>query len=776
MAWGAWLSMIDLRRRLNVRVMGRLAALTIVASTAAWFLFPFPMRNLEIYPASMQLVDRDGNPLRVVLGPDDTRCDPVDFRGLSDRAVQALVAAEDKRFWRHSGVDVIALTRAVFQNIWFGEVVSGASTLSTQVIRLSTPRRRTLITKLIETFRAIQMECRLSKREILTQYLNRAPFGGNLVGLQAASLRYFGKDASELTLAEASLLAGLPQAPSRFQPNRHLPRALKRREYVLGRMMSLGAIDPAEKAEAERQPLRVGKHPNPFIAPHFCDLVLQELPEDMSNSTSSGSGGARASQRAVFEIRTTLADPLQHIASGALTDHVNRFRQQGIHGGAVVILEVKTGFVRALVGSPDYDDQQHAGQVNGATRPRSPGSALKPFAYAMAFDNGLLTPDSMVADVPTHFTDYDPENFGRQFNGLVTVRKALVQSLNIPALKTVREIGLESFIARLRELGLRSIDQPALHYGLSVVLGTAEVRLLDLVNAYACLARGGVYLPYRLLEKDGMSGGADGFEGQRLFSTAAAYLVADALGGDERPMAVAGHTADVRHPRVAWKTGTSNGHRDAWTVGYNPDYVVGIWLGNPDGTPAHGLIGTEVAAPVVLDIFRRLYPQNDSPWFVQPDEVATIRTCAASGRSPGPKCTNITEGLGIPGVSDPRPCTAHNIVFRGGSDDSTTPESHVQRARRMTGPDSFRRPPLRIESPRDGSVYQVVGVSAQKLDRLTLTATTSESTILYWFVDGRHIGSAPAHQAMAWSLRHGTHVIACSDASGHADRVSIRVE
>jgi penicillin-binding protein 1C len=684
---------------------------------------------LADYPVSFYICDKDGDAMRTVLGPDDCRCAPVSLAAAGEWLPKALIAAEDKRFYRHGGVDMIAVARAVVLDVVCRRIVSGASTISTQVIRMSNPRQRTFATKAIEAVTAIQMEQRLSKSEILEQYLNRMPVGGNLVGMQAGARRYFGKDAADLSLGEAALLAGLPQSPARFRPDRYLKRALKRRAFVLERMQALGFVDAAERERAERQTMNVMPHADAFRAPHFCELVKQKL-----------NAGAVAIDK--FKVTTTLDSSLQSIAEDVLASYRQHLAGKLVYGGAVVIIDVASGDVLAMVGSPDYDDEKHAGRVNCAVMRRSPGSALKPFAYAMGFDCGMITPGSVLQDRPLYFKEYTPRNFDYKFRGAVTARTALIDSLNIPALSLVNRLGMNSFVAELHRLGLVSLDKAVSGYGLSLVLGTGEVKLLNLSNAYACLARGGIYKPYRLWA--GQAGA-----GARVFSAGAAWLVTDVLSGPGRAMAAVGHAGDVVMPRVAWKTGTSSGGRDAWTIGYNPEYVVGVWLGNASGVRGQELTGIGDAAPIVMDVFRQIYPAGRAPWFERPESVAVRKVCAVSGRPVGQQCVDAVDDFYLRGVSDPGLChKKHN------------------------GQRELEGHPLQIVKPLDGDVFVMSDDIAADSQRIMLKATSDDAR-LFWFVDGRFLAGNASSQ---WQLVRGQHEIVCSDEHGRSAAVQIMVE
>lgn len=728
-----------------------------------WVLLPINTGDLESYANTLYLQDRDGGALRTRLGSDALKCAPVPTSQVSHWAGKALIAAEDKRFYSHPGIDLLAILRATGQNLVSGWVVSGASTLSTQIIRMTSPRKRSLQTKATEAFRALQMERVLSKNDILEQYLNRAPFGSNLAGIEAASRFYFGKAAVHLSLAEASLLMGLPQSPSRFRPDRHLPRALKRRDYVLERMHALGMIDKRTQAAALQQPLSIGSHPDTFRAPHFCDLVSATHP--LNTGTC----------------RTTLSPELQQIAEDALQRHSRTIRPHGIRSGAVVILEVRTGAIRALVGSPDYNSPE-GGQVNGATARRSPGSTLKPFAFAQAFDRGFYTPATVLGDVPMQFKDYAPRNANREYHGLVTVRDALIESLNIPAIEAVQKIGLDAFAQHLRMLGLRGLDKPASHYGVSLVLGTAECSLLDLINAYACLAREGEWLPYRLLESETATPPA------RIFSRAASWFISECLGGDERSLSFSGHSADVYQPRVAWKTGTSNGYRDAWTIGYNPDYVIGVWLGNASGEGSDALVGAEIAAPLVARLFRRLYPDSHGPWFARPPELRRATLCSVSGTPTGPHCPSSAEAWVIPSVTATTCCNVHQLLPHDRKTGKPIPMSELPETeplwkvterwpRHITAflrqqdaheNASATSPEPVIISPTDGSTMQLLpSLDSNRPASLALKARYGNpSDTLYWFANNTFIGSAKAADTVYWNASPGTHTLRCTTASG----------
>lgn len=725
------------------------AAAAVVVFAVLWVAFPFDPAPLRRVPAGVTWHDSHGVPLRVRLA--DGGFDSVPGYGWhqDDWIAKAVVAAEDRRFWSHPGVDPLAAARATWQTAAARRRVSGASTLSMQLVRMSAPRPRTVSNKMIEAFRALQMERQLGKREILSLYLDHAPFGANVVGVEAAARRYFAKCARDLTLAEAALLGGIPQSPTRFNPARHPEAAKRRQAYVLERMAAHGMITAEQQANALAQPLRLQLNRHPFHAPHFCDMLARQP-----------TGGATT-------VATTLDLHLQRTVEEAVASRVASLAADGIRGAAVVVLEVKSGAIRALVGSPDFHARVRGAQVNAALAPRSAGSTLKPFVYAMALERGTHTPLRVLHDVPERFSDYEPLNFDKGHRGLVTLRDALVHSLNLPAVQVQREVGQPRFYALLRELGLHTLSRPAEDYGLGLVLGNAEVRLLDLTNAYACLARGGVHIPWRTTP-------APPDAGTRVFSAETCWLVADMLGGDERAMDSTGTVADIRIAPFAWKTGTSSGFRDAWTIAFNPEFAIGVWLGNPDGRPSPALLGSKAAAPLVWEISRRLYPDGTGPWFPKPAAVETREVCTVSGQTPCPDCPRTVQDHAVKGVTRFQTCEAH----RFGPDPVWPPRvAEFLRTRGHAEAMAADGGGLAITSPADGSAYLVVrDANPAGRQRIPLTATAGDpAAALHWFVNDQYIGESRSGGTLFWDLRPGSHRVVCSDARGASRTVRISV-
>ncbi len=517
--------------------------------------FPFPYKKINNIRYSKCVLDKNGQLLRVFTVTDDSWLMPVELNEVNPYFIKATLSIEDKRFMKHHGVDIFAAARAAKLNITNKKIISGASTISMQTIRLLEGRKRSFLNKVIEAVHAVRLETLYSKDRVLKLYFEIAPYGGNISGVKAASLRYFQKYPKDLTLAECALLAGLPQSPSRLRPDRHPERAKKRRDMVLFNMLKDGLITAKQYDKAKHEPVLVKVHPFPFNAPHFTDFINKRYAADKN-------------------VVTTLDSNIQHFAELTLKEIVEELRPQGVTNGAVVVIENATGKIRAMVGSSDFFSKEDSGQVNGALSKRCPGSTLKPFTYALGFDAGLYTPRMVLADVPVQYDGYSPLDYDKEFRGPVTVREALVESLNIPAVEVLDSIGYRKLYLFLKDAGISTLNKPPQYYGLALTLGSADVNLLVLTNAYAALARLGVYKPYHFIESDDLS------VSKRILSEGACYLVSDILSDTKRLEAIGVYRDEKIRPKIAWKTGTSYGHKDAWTVAYNSEYTVGVWIGN----------------------------------------------------------------------------------------------------------------------------------------------------------------------------------------------------
>lgn len=532
-------------------------------------LWPLPMPADDL---ARVVLAEDGTPLWRFADAEGVWRYPVTLDQVSPYYLEALLTYEDRWFYRHPGVNPLALGRAAWQNLTGGRVLSGGSTLSMQVARLLDPHSRTLPGKLRQVWRTAQLEWHLSKRQILELYLNRAPFGGTLQGVAAASWAYLGKSPLQLTPAEAALLAVLPQAPSRLRPDRHPERARLARDKVLQRLGEYQVWPQQRIAEAQEEPLLLAPRQEPALAP----LLARRL--------------NRADSPPL--IHTTLDAALQRRLEDLLLGWRARLPERT--SAAILVVESQTMAVRAYLGSVDLGDERRFGHVDMITALRSPGSTLKPFLFGMAMDDGLIHSESLLQDVPRRYGDYRPGNFSMGFSGPVAASSALALSLNLPAVQLLEAYGPKRFAAQMRMGGMPLSLPTAAEPNLSLILGGAGSRLEDLVSGYSAFARDGMSAPLRLQPDAPLVE-------RRLLSPGSAWIIRRILSGQARPDRDP-HAELVQRPQLAWKTGTSYGFRDAWSIGVGPRYLIGIWIGRPDGTPVPGQFGLASAAPLMLQV------------------------------------------------------------------------------------------------------------------------------------------------------------------------------
>ncbi|MGA2057957.1 MAG: penicillin-binding protein 1C [Bradyrhizobium sp.] len=552
-----------------------LAGLTLAVTFAAWVASLGPLPLEQAREVSTTIVDRHGKLLRAYAMADGRWRLPVNAATDVDPTyLKLLFAYEDHRFRSHAGVDPVALIRAAFQLVTRGHIVSGGSTITMQLARLMEPRRqRSISAKFRQIARAIEIERQMNKDQILDLYLAMAPFGGNLEGVRAASIAYFGKEPKRLSLSEAALLVALPQSPENRRLDRYPAAARAARDRVLDRMVEEGVVSDADAANAKAVPVPKLRKPMPILAPHSADNAMLSVKNKPV-------------------IALTLDAPLQQALETLARDRATALGPS--ISVAILVVDNASGDVLARVGSPDYFDDRRAGQVDMTRAVRSPGSTLKPFIYGLAFEDGFVHPESLIDDRPIRFGSYAPENFDMTFQGTVPVRKALQMSLNVPAIALLDRVGASRLSSRLRQAGanleLPKDEAP----GLAMGLGGVGITLQDLVMLYSGLARLGNTRPLRELQGQHEAAG----EPQRLLDQVAAWQVANVLLGTPPP-------ENGVHNRIAFKTGTSYGYRDAWSIGFDGRITIGVWVGRPDGAPAPGIVGRTAAAPILFDAFAR---------------------------------------------------------------------------------------------------------------------------------------------------------------------------
>ncbi len=577
---------------------------------------------------SPRIYARDGTLIRADLNDSEEYLFPLPTTEIPQSVQRAIIAAEDRRFWSHPGVDPLAVLRATYQNLRHGQIKSGASTITMQLARMLQPAPRTFSSKLRETLRAIIIEIRHSKEDILRAYLNRLPVGGNLRGIQTGARYYFNRPASALSHDQAALLAAIPRSPRELNPLRNPRPARQRRNFVLSQAARYYNWSADVLTALKERPLTAEAHPFPHIAPHFTDVIRAQMPE--------------ASLRSSLDLRKQRR--VEKIVNSAL----DRLHNRGIQHLAVVVLDNQNREILAYEGSGNFYAEGTESQVQGPLALRSPGSALKPFLYALAIDENHLTPERRLIDVPTRYSSFRPENFDRDFYGLISARQALRGSLNIPAVRLLREVGVERFHKFMRQAGFQ-LSGPSERYGLGLALGGGDVTLLNLTNAYASLADKGRYKPVRWLYSAGSETSKTS-----LTSPESAYLVTDMLGRD--------HLDEFKLP-ASLKTGTSTGRRDAWTVVYNPRLTVGVWTGNFNRRSSQALIGRQTAKPIARRIMRALHPGGTGPSFQKPEGFVEREVCAISGRPASPHCPDTIKTLAPADQPAGPTCNLHKQVL-----------------------------------------------------------------------------------------------------------------
>jgi penicillin-binding protein 1C len=759
----------------------------IAFSIACFFLtatlFPIDPSDPRIaYPESRRVFDRGGRLLREAVNERGFRAQWVSLAEIAPDLLRATIAVEDGRFYGHPGVDPVAVFRAVTGNLTATHPFSGASTITMQLARILFGHERTVAGKLGQAWDALRLEHLWSKDAILEQYLNRVPYGSGCVGVGSASRRYFGKPASHLSLAESALLAALPQSPVTLDPVRYPEAAERRRRLVLEQMRTSAVASPQEVSAALDLVPSVNSTPPAIRAGHFTDLVL-------ARTTLTG------------DIGTSLDGELNDVVERIVADHVDLYRDKGITNAAAIVLDNETAEILALVGSRDWSDAD-AGAVNGALAPRQPGSTLKPFLYALAFTLGY-SQASVLADVETDYygtdrTLYVPMNYSRQFRGPVLAREALAYSLNVPAVRLLREVGVRPFLQNLRSLGFSGLLQSADHYGLGLVLGNGEVTLLQIAGAYSTLGRGGVYrepAPFRA------GGNADAV---RIYDPAVAWLVTAILADEEtRTQAFGMLNPLVLGVPMAIKTGTSNEWRDLWTVGYNARYTVAVWAGNFSAAPmdhVSGSVGAGALFRRVVDVVlaRDTQPSQLPP---RPEGITTVVVCADSGLTPTDACPS-TSVVEIRNESMRPSCSVHRHVridIRNGllASPSTPPASIAERIVAYLPPvfddwlssKGYSQPPtevsrlgtnpggvLAIRSPREGDVYILEPGYDNRTQTIALQAEAAPSVRnVTWYVDGQPIGTVPWPFDSMWQLVAGEHVLEARTEDHEGPRVQFSV-
>ena len=609
--------------------------LCILAFWVTGYIFCLP-RHLFHVPYSTVVTDRNEELLGARIASDGQwRFPPRNTT--PEKIKECLITFEDKHFYHHWGVNPFAIGRAFYQNVKNKRIVSGGSTLTMQTIRLARNESRTFREKLIEMIWATRLEFRASKEEILSMYISHAPFGGNVVGLDAAAWRYFGHSADDLSWAESAMLAVLPNAPAMIHLSKGRKTLLDKRNRLLKQLLEKKPIDSSTYELAISEPLPDEPHALPHIAPYLVSRFYQERNGEYSRSTINKG------------IQTQVEDLAERWS--------NEFGRSDIRNLAILVIDIPSNQVVAYCGNVHFDRKQGGNQVDVIQAPRSTGSILKPFLYYAMLQEGSLLPDMLLPDVPVNINGFTPQNFSMQFEGAVPASEALARSLNIPAVTMLQRYGVPKFHSFLQQIGLKTINRSSSHYGLSLILGGAEATLWDVTNAYAMMGRSLLQLPQRscslLLPTSRITESTDPFQ------PGAVWQTFDALKEVNRPEEIDWKSIPSMQT-IAWKTGTSYGFRDAWAVGVTPRYAVGVWVGNATGEGKPGLVGAQTAGPVLFDIFNLL---PSSSWFTRPAGIfVEAEVCRKSGHLKGRFCDETDTLLVLPAGLRTEACPYHHLV------------------------------------------------------------------------------------------------------------------
>jgi penicillin-binding protein 1C len=745
-----------------------------------WFSLP---EKLFDKPLSTVILDQNDQLLGAHVAADGQWRFP-EIDSVPNKFKQCIIRFEDRYFYRHPGVNLQSLARAAWQDIRAGKIVSGGSTIDMQCIRLAYDNpQRTFWQKFKEIILATRLNIRYSKEEILRMYASNAPFGSNVVGLEAASWRFFGRGSKDLSWAESATLAVLPNAPSLIFPGKNEEKLRAKRNRLLNKLLRDQIIDSLTYSLSVAEPLPGKVKALPALAPHLLNRLTKE---------SSG---------AVF--KTHIDKDLQRVAYRQLRQYARRLQANYIFNAAVIVVEIKSGNVIVYLGNTPHtpDGKKHGNYVDVIQARRSSGSILKPFLYAAQLDEGLLLPQMLVPDIPTSISGYKPQNFNHHYSGVVPADKALQQSLNVPAVRELQTYGVQHFKDKLQDLGFTTIDRSADNYGLSLILGGAEVKLWDLAGAYSSMARvlanyyeRGYYLSdwhEPLIEGTHQ---APQTKGKKL-SASAIWFTLEAMKGLQRPQDESGWDLFSSTRQIAWKTGTSHGFRDAWALGLNPRYLVGVWVGNADGEGRAGMTGIATAAPLMFQIFN-LLPAS-AAWFEKPvEEMAQLKICSKSGYRAGPDCPESTVQLMPRKAAQSRLCPYHKLIHLDATGRYRVTSrceavSRMQHRKwfvlppvqawyyKQRHPDYFPPPPYKSGcAPMSGKVMEMVyprpgakifiphETGGQRGAVVFEVSHKDAHTKVFWNLDRTYIGFTQGSNRMALSPPKGRHLLSLTDENG----------
>ncbi|HEX5652305.1 MAG TPA: penicillin-binding protein 1C [Chitinophagaceae bacterium] len=737
------------------------------------FIFPLP----DKVEYSTIVTDEKGELINAFLTRDQKWRMRTELEEISPLLRKTIIAKEDKYFYRHIGINPLAMTKALFKNLTRGKTVSGASTITMQVARALEHRKRTLPNKIAEIFRAFQLEWKYDKDEILQLYLNLVPYGGNIEGVKSASQLYFKKNPDHLSLAEITALSIIPNRPSSLVIGKNNERIVEERNKWLRRFAQEKLFTRKEIEDALAEPLLATRGVVPHYIPHLAYRLKKR-----------GHGFIQTSIRLNTQLKT----------EKLVEDYIRGQRLRNIKNAAVIVIDNKTHRVISYVGSSNFHDTTDGGQVNGAQAIRQPGSTLKPLLYALCFDEGLLTPKTVMTDVAVNYEGYAPENYDETYNGYVTVEYALEHSLNIPAVKSLKTLGTEKMIQKLSALDFRQVQKDRRKLGLSLVLGGCGTTLEELTGLFTVFANNGYYIAPSFLSTDSIQ------RKTRIISPAANFMINEILSKVNRPDFPLNWSATERMPKIAWKTGTSYGRKDAWSIGYNKNFTVGVWVGNFSGLGVADLSGAEIATPLLFKIFNTLDYDSDAGWFEAPEETAIRQVCSETGMPPSEHCHNLVTDYFIPLVSSTKSCDNRQEILLSPDEkisyckNCVPATGYKKKWFRLTDPGmqawmndnrvAYEKIPAHnpgcelifkgsaplIHSPVNGTEYLLSKKQPEPLQLVCRTA--SDVSKVYWYINNQFYKSCAAGEKQFFMPHEGPVKISCTDDKGRNRDVKILVK
>jgi penicillin-binding protein 1C len=741
-------------------------------------IFPF-----KISPQYSTIInDSEGKLIHAFLNKEDKWRLPITESEISEKLEKAILHKEDQWFYYHFGVNPVAIVRAAFRNFTTGRRTSGASTISMQVVRLLKPQKRTFGNKIIEMFQAIRLELNYSKKEILQTYLSITPYGSNIEGSKSASQLYFKKSPELLSLAEIATLTIIPNRPSSLRLGENNAYILAERNKWLKNILGKGIFADSEIKDALNEKLTAKRNETPKLAPHFANRLAKQG----ENTAIINSSLVLASQQKL-ELITK--------------NYVQRITGLNIKNAAVLVINNVTNKVEVYIGSADFNSNLDGGQVDGIQAVRSPGSTLKPLLYATAFDLGLVNPKTIINDVPTNFMGFEPENFDQQFHGKVTMEYALANSLNIPAVKTLKEVSTPIFLEQLKKADFKAVKKNSAKLGLSLILGGCGVTLEELTTLFSSFSNKGIFIKPSFYKSEdfGVTGretshGIDK-KGIEIISEEAAYIITKILNQVTRPDLPNNYDYTYRMPKIAWKTGTSFGKKDAWSIGYNAKYTVGVWVGNFSGEGVAELSGANIATPLLFEVFNSIDYNGSTNWFQIPKQLELRKICAESGEVPNSFCTNQILDYYRVGISKTKLCehlkdvsvNANETISYCKSCEPATaihkklypnyaPEllsyyesKHILHEKIPTHNPLCTRvfgnnKPPKIVSPVDGAEYFLDKLENQKL--LLSCQVASDVLEVNWYINDQFLQKAKALEGIFFTPKGGKIKISCVDDKG----------